>query len=599
MYVIRLLCGYTFIGLLAAGCSHDRQNVESAQPDSSLEKKSLQKNAVIKSSPSGDALVFADANLGACVKSSWDKNKDGVLQKTEAEKVTSLWCGGKAIRSMEGIELLPNLEHIYCSGNQMGTMPKFSALKKLKVLRCTNNYFSDADCIELAAIRANGVATEIEKQADGRILTCDMVKLVGHVQNGEFRAKTKDGDNHLNDVWGFTHEGMDYVAYGTITDIHIYRVQSMEPHFEEAAVLPRGEKDAKMWEQPNHSIWSEVRYYAHEGKAYLYVSSEGNRNQKDGVLPYLQLWDITNLKEPKEIKIAKEDLHEGLNSLHNITLNQDAGLLVGFGGRQEHAEKDKRGRKPSWKGARIYDISKDPTKPEFIMHVGKLYVHDGQLVVHKNEGDVVEDIRLYMAHGSTAIHWDATVITNKENRIGIYDITSLREDDIKVLVDQQYPFGYSHNIWATEDETHIIMTGETPIENQLSFWRLRMKTEENKDCYTESSDEATMCADFRNGINLQGGSMAHNAFVVGNHIYASHYSKGVQVAEIYEALDGKRIRLKWSYDTFPWGNGGDFEGSWGVYPFSNAKDLFFATDISTGLYIFKKSERFMNEEETQ
>jgi choice-of-anchor B domain-containing protein len=419
-------------------------------------------------------------------------------------------------------------------------------------------------------------------------------------------------ESPINDVWGFVHEDEEYAVYGDFEQIFIYKILEKEPYALKVASMPRGEaveftKKVKLTDGtienktekkvPNHSIWGEYRYYRKDGKAYLYASSEGfihtlgDNKDNPALFPYLQIFDVTDIKNPKEIKV--KDIHEGLRSIHNITLDEDRGILMAFGGtdhktemkmrahNRKHKGHHKKKVRAQWKGARLYSLE-DPANPKYIMTVGDTYVHDGQVKTTLDEKGNVLKTLVYLAQGSTAIHWDASEQTNEDNKIGVYDVTDLDETKTKVLLRKQYPYGYAHNIWATADDSHIVVTGETSVDNQLSFWKL------------ETQGDGTLEAKFVNGLNLQGGSLAHNAFVDGNHIYLAHYTKGVQVAEIYENdLGVTDIRLVWAYDTYPKNNSGEMRGSWGVYPFGRSDKMFFATDSRTGFYIFKKLDRFM------
>ena len=590
-------------------------------------------------------VIFEDPNLEQCVKDTQigrteirepiyaDSNGDGILTVEEAMKVTHLECIKKYIRSMDGIEALVNLEYLNCSANELGVLPELSKLPNLRELRCVNNFFTDADCAELDRIRANGTwVAEIELQADDRLLTCDQARLVGHIPpaaNEEGHEKNRRGGETartLNDVWGFVQNGQQYVVYGDVTDIHIVRVLNEEPYYEKVSSMARGyrlknEDDkeqtegnphegsqcegpvsdnpdlvgvTKLWSHPNHSIWGEYRYFEKNGRSYLYASTEGNwfgkpdtaEDRQESDMAHLQIFDVTDIRCPKYLD--SRDMHVGLRSIHNITVDTERGLLVALGGTDHDGPLNKYGRHRAWRGARIYDLNKNPEQPEYLMTVGDLYVHDAQIKTQKMDDGTIRTL-FYSAHGSDGIHWDANTTRDEENRLAVYDISTLKQDEVKVLLSQQYPYGYAHNIWSSDDNRYIIATGENSLKKQLSFWELVVQ------------DDGTLKAEFRNGLNLQGGALAHNAFIRGNHVYASHYSKGVQVMDIFLTPDGKKnVRQKWAYDTFPSNDIGETVGCWGVYPFAElTPELFFATDSETGFYIFRKSSGFLAEERSE
>ena len=74
----------------------------------------------------------------ALIRLGVDKNKDFVIQQSEAENVTRLDVPGLSIKSFEGISYFSNLEYFNCSYNYLyGSALRFSTLnKKLRFLYC-------------------------------------------------------------------------------------------------------------------------------------------------------------------------------------------------------------------------------------------------------------------------------------------------------------------------------------------------------------------------------------------------------------------------------------------------------------------------------
>jgi choice-of-anchor B domain-containing protein len=576
------------------------------------------------------AVTFKDPNLESCVKNTFidsdeeiraDKDGDGVLRADEIAQVTKLNCFDKGIRTLEGLEQLTNLKSLNCSANRINSMPAFSKMPNLEQLICENNEFSDYDCQELAALKKKLKPENllIAKQSDGRKLTCDQAQLVAHIPPA-------DDKNRFNDVWGFVRGGKQYVVYGEVSHINFIEVFDKAPYFKNLARVDRSLTiGAELWKDPNHTIWSEMRYIEASGKGYVYASTETNWDtmsenfaafeEKHGkkwcesdqaaelikeLAPFnsqLQIFDVTEIAHDdaaRRVKRVSLALNPELASMHNITLEPKQKLLFAFGGADlnivpPYSEERGYCRFPSKLGTRIYSLE-DPAKPKYLGYVGELYVHDGQITAKEVDGQLVT--KLYAAHGSTAIHWEANRHNTEANRFRVYDLSKTIQDALASdgvvlpntqlsntpLIDQQYANGYCHNIWATEDEQHVVVTGETSVDEQLSFWRLDY---ENKNAVQTS------------GVNFQGGAFAHNSFIVGDVIYTSHYTKGAVVLKISEKSGEKVIDPVWSFDTFPEHNGPNFRGSWGIYPFTELyPSLFFATDITTGLYMFKVANGF-------
>ena len=60
---------------------------------------------------------FPDANFRAYIKEKFDTDKTGFLTDAERLAVKEIWCSGKNIGSVKGIENFPNLEKLDCSDN--------------------------------------------------------------------------------------------------------------------------------------------------------------------------------------------------------------------------------------------------------------------------------------------------------------------------------------------------------------------------------------------------------------------------------------------------------------------------------------------------
>ncbi|MCH2112244.1 MAG: choice-of-anchor B family protein, partial [Planctomycetes bacterium] len=78
-------------------------------------------------------------------------------------------------------------------------------------------------------------------------------------------------------------------------------------------------------------------------------------------------------------------------------------------------------------------------------------------------------------------------------------------------------------------------------------------------------------------------SIVHNAFIVGDLVYASWYTEGLVVADI---SDPSNVTFHASYDTSSYGSGSGFHGAWGCYPFSPS-GVIYVSDIEEGFHIVK------------
>lgn len=84
-----------------------------------------------------EELTFEDNRFAALVL-QFDKNNDGVLQRSEAELVTEINVDGQDIGSLQGIEYFTNLELLACSLNRLDSLD-VSHNTKLRELYCRSN----------------------------------------------------------------------------------------------------------------------------------------------------------------------------------------------------------------------------------------------------------------------------------------------------------------------------------------------------------------------------------------------------------------------------------------------------------------------------
>lgn len=90
-----------------------------------------------------EELSFVDNRFAALVL-QFDKNNDGVLQRSEAELVTEINVDGQDIGSLQGIEYFTNLEVLACSINVLDSLD-VSHNTKLRELYCHSNQIAVLD----------------------------------------------------------------------------------------------------------------------------------------------------------------------------------------------------------------------------------------------------------------------------------------------------------------------------------------------------------------------------------------------------------------------------------------------------------------------
>jgi len=68
--------------------------------------------------------------------------------KEEQNNLTVLYCSGKGITSLEGIEQLDKLEYLNCSNNKLISLKGIEQLVNLEYLHCNNNKITSLKGIE-------------------------------------------------------------------------------------------------------------------------------------------------------------------------------------------------------------------------------------------------------------------------------------------------------------------------------------------------------------------------------------------------------------------------------------------------------------------
>ena len=81
---------------------------------------------------------FPDKDFKKYLVDTFDKDGDGEISLTEALTITKVLCSRKGIKSIAGIEYLPNLEVLDCSKNAIENID-ISENKNLKYLNCCTN----------------------------------------------------------------------------------------------------------------------------------------------------------------------------------------------------------------------------------------------------------------------------------------------------------------------------------------------------------------------------------------------------------------------------------------------------------------------------
>jgi hypothetical protein len=186
----------------------------------------------------------------------------------------------------------------------------------------------------------------------------------------------------------------------------------------------------------------------------------------------------------------------------------------------------------------------DPENPEDVITVSASNIHD---VYARND-------TVYVAEGYS-------------HSFSIFDLSDKENPQLLARVDVPNP-GYVHNIWPTDDGTHIMTTEETTGKT-VKMWNI------------EDMENIEVVGEYL-GVN----SLAHNTHIMGDFAYISHYTAGVTVVDISDPTNLIEVA---QYDTYPLNDNSSFHGCWGAYPFTQ-NGMVFASDLEGYLTVLQFTE---------
>ena len=230
--------------------------------------------------------------------------------------------------------------------------------------------------------------------ADG--FPCDRVDLLAVLAPEQLGA---GGDTLLNDVWGWTdpETGKEYAIVGRTNGTAFVDVSDpLRPRYV-------GDLPATAGSEP--SQWRDFKVF----RDHLFVVAGGR------IRHGMQLFDLTGLRDaPEAREFAPGAMYEGVESSHNIAINEETGFayLVGSEGEGETCGG----------GSHMVDIN-EPLNPVFagcFAHLdtgrrGTGYTHDAQCVVYRGPDEDHQGREICAAGNETAFSF--ADVTDKANPV--------------------------------------------------------------------------------------------------------------------------------------------------------------------------------------
>ncbi|HIG73393.1 MAG TPA: choice-of-anchor B family protein [Bacteroidetes bacterium] len=310
-----------------------------------------------------------------------------------------------------------------------------------------------------------------------------------------------------SDVWAYTApDGAEYALMGDLNGISIVAVPSLEV----VAHIDGPTERAPFY-------WRDIKTYG----SFAYVTTEAY-----GPNEGLQVIDLRGLPHSAELVTAVRGQDDRLVSSHNLSIDTRTG----------HA----------WvlnsDGTQI--VALDLSNPLLPVEVGAVDVPDSHDVYAYNG-------TLYVAEGRTP-------------KISVWDVSDPANPVASGSVVFPDP-GYVHNVWPTEDGTHILTTEET-ANKSVKVWNI------------EDLSNPELVAEWLGESNL-----AHNVHVQGDLAIISHYSSGLSMVDITDLANPVEVAR---FDTHPDNDDAAFYGNWGA-SLPTPSGYVYASDLEGTLTVLK------------
>ena len=312
-----------------------------------------------------------------------------------------------------------------------------------------------------------------------------------------------------SDVWGYTApDGEEYALMGVMDGIAIVRVSDMEV----IDIVPGPTEGFYYYNR-------DIKTYSHYAYAVALLT---------GTNQGLMIIDLSPL--PDSVRFVGSYINGSDTLSHNLSIDTATGYAYIV--------------KQDYTGFRVVNLA-DPENPEDVITVSvPLSLND---VYARNDTVYVGE---YFS-GS----------------FSIFDLSDKENPQLLARVDVPNP-GIVHNIWPTDDGTHIMTTEETAGKT-VKMWNI------------EDMENIELVGEYL-GVN----SLAHNTHIMGDFAYISHFTAGVTVVDISDPTNLIEVA---QYDTYPLNDNPNYRGCWGAYPFTQ-NGMVFASDMEGYLTVLQFTE---------
>lgn len=169
---------------------------------------------------------------------------------------------------------------------------------------------------------------------------------------------------------------------------------------------------------------------------------------------------------------------------------------------------------------------------------------------------------------------DHLAFLNAGRGLAVVDFTDVNDPALLTGILDYPDAGYNHSGWLSDEGDHYYMADETHGYDLKAF-----DVSDLPDIRLTSTFNADSPSNF---------SIVHNPYVRGDYLYAAYYFNGLQVFDIKDRGNPKRI-LEYPTSTIPVTNS-IYRGAWGVNP-DLSSGLILVSDMQNGLFVFEPVEQ--------
>ncbi len=355
---------------------------------------------------------------------------------------------------------------------------------------------------------------------------CENVDLMAFIPYTTFNA------SYTNDIWGWTDplDGKEYAMIGVSNGTAFVDVTDpVNPVY--LGKLPT---------QTSSSPWRDIKVYNN----YAFVVSEASGHG-------MQIFDLTELRSVASppVTFSNTDHYNGFGRAHNVVINEDSGYAYGVG------------TSTCSGGLHMVNIQDPLNAINAGCYSSDGYTHDAQCVNYT---------------GPDPDYAGAEVCFNSnEDTLTIVDVTNKAAPAL--ISRTSYPgVDYTHQGWVMSDHRYFLLGDEgDEISNghntRTYIWDLL------------DLDNPQLLGNYT-GPNP---SIDHNMYVVGNYVYQSNYTSGLQILDLSD-IANTNLQMVAYFDTYTPHNNPNFNGSWSNYPYFDS-GIVVVTGIDEGLFILSPS----------